>query len=84
MARSLIRCASILMVWIGMSWGCAAVPPCRTADPIQVPAAPATSSKVPTSSTLEHKVKAQEKRINELSLQLNLLKRIDQDQQRQR
>jgi hypothetical protein len=38
----------------------------------------------PTNTALQQKVHAQEKRIRELSMQLKLLKRIDQDQQKQR
>jgi hypothetical protein len=38
----------------------------------------------PSTAALQQKVKAQEKRISELSTQLQMLKRIDQDQQRQR
>ena len=37
-----------------------------------------------SNSALQQKVKAQEKRITKLSMQLNLLKRIDHDQLRQR
>jgi hypothetical protein len=68
------------MAMIALSWGCAATPPCS------VPEEQATSlaSIDPSNAALQQKVKAQEKRINELSMQLNLLKRIDQDRQRLR
>lgn len=69
-----------LMAMIALSWGCAATPPCS------VPEEHATSvaSVDRSNSALQQKVKAQEKRIIELSMQLDLLKRIDQDRQRQR
>jgi hypothetical protein len=69
-----------LMVMIALSWGCAAVPPCSVPEDHTAP----VSSVDRSSSALQQKVKAQEKRISELSMQLDLLKRIDQDRQRQR
>ena len=84
MDRSMIRYASILIVWIGTTWGCAAVPLCPSADTSPVPTPPAASSKVPTSAALEHKVKAQEQQIAELSMQLRMLKRIDLDVRKER
>ena len=80
MNRPWLRYASVLMVWIGVSWGCTAVPPCPAPGTLPSPAPSVSQS----SSALQQKVKAQEKRITELSTQLNLLKRIDQDQQKQR
>jgi hypothetical protein len=66
---------------MGMAlWGCTAIPPCPPSDNVAVPSQSVNQS----SATLQQKVKAQEKRISELSAQLNLLKRIDQDQQKQR
>jgi hypothetical protein len=61
-------------------WGCTAIPPCPPPDSVAVQ----SQSVNQPSATLQQKVKAQEKRISELSAQLNLLKRIDQDQQKQR
>lgn len=81
MPRSCLRYGSGLIVLIAVSWGCVAVPPCSA--PEDLPAAPVSSINQ-SSSALQQKVKAQEKRISELSTQLQLLKRIDQDQQRQR
>jgi hypothetical protein len=49
-----------------------------------MPAAQTSLSMGPPNTALQQKVKMQEKRINELSMQLKLLKRIDQDQQKQR
>ena len=74
------RFSAGLMAMIALTWGCAATSPCS------VPQEQATSvaSVDRSSAALQQKVKAQEKRINELSMQLNLLKRIDQDRQRQR
>ena len=78
---------SILSGLLGLSGGCAAVPPCtpavstaealpRTAEPAApMPTVAATESAL--TLALERKVKAQEKRIAELSSQLRLLKRID-------
>ncbi len=80
MRRSCLRYGSGMMVWIVLSWGCAAVPPCSAPESLTAPA----SSIHPINSVLQQKVKAQEKRISELSAQLQLLKRIDHDQQRQR
>ncbi len=80
MNRPCLRYVSGLMVWMAVSWGCAAVPPCSAPENL-----PALASSVnQSSSALQQKVKEQEKRISELSTQLKLLKRIDQDQQRQR
>ena len=74
------RYVSALIFWMAVGWGCAAVPPCSAPENLPAP----TSSVSLSSSALQQKVKAQEKRISELSMQLNLLKRIDQDQQKQR
>ena len=79
MNRSGPRVALGLMAWVAGSWGCAAGPPCSA--PEHSPQAPVASQ---SSSALQQKVKAQERRINELSAQLKLLKQIDQDQQKQR
>jgi hypothetical protein len=49
-----------------------------------MPALQAAPRPTPPTSVLQQKVNAQEKRISELSMQLKLLKRIDQDQQKQR
>jgi hypothetical protein len=76
--------AILLILWIGLTWGCAAAPPCPPPDSVQLPAAQPLSSSGSSTAALQQRVKTQEKRISELSLQLNLLKRIDQDQQRQR
>lgn len=80
MHRSCLRYGSGLIVLIAVSWGCVAVPPCSAPEDLTAPASSINQS----SSALQQKVKAQEKRISELSMQLQLLKRIDQDQQRQR
>jgi hypothetical protein len=83
----------VLIGWIGLSTGCAAVPTCPPADTVQLPAPqapptipkaahdePLTPQSVPSATlALERKVKLQEKRIAELSSQLRLLKRIDLD-----
>ena len=68
-----------LMAWIAVSVGCAAGPPCSAPENGQQASVTSQSS-----SALQQKVKAQERRINELSAQLKLLKHIDQDQQKQR
>jgi hypothetical protein len=56
--------------------GCATPPPCPTPQADPAPMSHPVSS-TSSSSALEQKVKAQEKRIAELSMQLKLLKRID-------
>jgi hypothetical protein len=56
--------------------GCATPSPCPTPQADPAPMSNAVSS-TSSSSALEQKVKAQEKRIAELSMQLKLLKRID-------
>ncbi len=80
MRGSCLRYGSGMLVWIALSWGCAAVPPCSQPEGLTAPASSINLS----SAALQQKVKAQEKRISELSTQLQMLKRIDQDQQRQR
>lgn len=84
---------SILMGLFGLSGGCATVPPCTPAEAVAVPASqgppaiaesavplpPVASTESATTLALERKVKAQEKRIAELSSQLRLLKRIDHE-----
>jgi hypothetical protein len=84
MYKSETICASILIVWIGMSWGCASAPPCPPAETIKSPDSQPTSQAGQTNSALEHKVKAQERRIAELSMQLRMLKRIDLDGKKDR
>lgn len=84
MNRPRLKYGSFLIVSIGVSWGCAAVPPCPAPENLPLPALQATPRPTPPTSVLQQKVNAQEKRISELSMQLKLLKRIDQDQQKQR
>ena len=72
-----------VMLWVGLWSGCTTVPPCPTPETIPVPAAETSPSMAPTNTALEQKVKLQEKRISELSLQLKLLKRIDLDRSKQ-
>ncbi len=80
MRESCVKYGSGMAVLIVLSCGCAAVPPCSPPDSLTAPA----FSMDPSTTALQQKVKAQEKRISELSTQLQMLKRIDQDQQRQR
>lgn len=86
----------VLFGVMGITGGCAAVPPCplpeaaqtvssqmpqTTPEPVLIPViAPPGPSINPT---LERKVKAQEKRIAELSAQLRILKRIDLERTKQ-
>lgn len=77
MDRAWTNYSSIFLVALG---GCTAAPPCQGPSTLPMP----SSSPVLSNSALQQKVKAQERRISELSTQLNLLKRIDQDQQKQR
>ena len=83
MARWRLKCASVLVVLTGISGGCGAGPPCALPKPCQVPAPQAIPSVAPSSSVLEHKVKVQEKRIAELSMQLRMLKHIDLDRNKE-
>lgn len=83
--------AFIVSGLLGLSAGCAAVPPCPPPDTVglsasQSPPTPpeaavsmhlAAPAGAPAILALERKVKMQEKRIAELSSQLRLLKRID-------
>ncbi len=75
--------AALLTVWIGMSGGCAVAPSCPPPETIPGPAPQVISPLAPSgalsATALVQKVKSQEKRIAELSLQLRLLKRIDLD-----
>lgn len=84
MNRPRLTYGSLLVVLIGVGWGCVAVPPCSVSDTLPLPASQAAPRPTPPTSVLQQKVNAQEKRISELSMQLKLLKRIDQDQQKQR
>lgn len=79
MDRSAATIGLSLMAWVAVSEGCATGPPC----PVPESDSQATLASQ-SSSALQQKVKAQERRINELSTQLKILKQIDQDQQRQR
>jgi hypothetical protein len=82
------RWPSLLMIWGGMTWGCAVAPSCPPSDAIPVSArqvsAPLAFSGNFSTTALEQKVKSQEERIAELSLQLRMLKRIDLDGQKER
>ena len=91
MNRWQISSVGILIGWVSLSIGCAAVPPCPSS--VETDRQPTTmvppsgsegslraaSPMSPATLALEHKVKLQEKRIAELSTQLQLLKRIDLD-----
>ena len=83
MARWRLKCASVLVGLTGISGGCGAGPPCVPPETIQVPAPQAIPSVAPSSSVLEYKVKVQEKRIAELSMQLRMLKHIDLDRNKE-
>ena len=73
---------SSVVVLIGgvlFSGGCATAPPCAESQPVPAPIShplPAASS---STAALEQKLKLQDKRIAELSMQLKMLKRIDLD-----
>jgi len=73
------RVGVVLMAGMLFNGGCATAPPCaipQAAGETVTPSPPVASS---SSAALEQKVKAQEKRIAELSMQLKLLKRIELD-----
>ena len=84
MNRTRLTYRSFMTLWMVVSAGCAAAPPCETPSIVAAAAPQSTQSAAASNSALQHKVKAQEKRISELSMQLDLFKRIDQDHQRQR
>ena len=65
-----------LMGCAGISGGCAAVSPCPPAELVQAPPPQAIPVVAPSSSALQQKMKVQEKRIAELSMQLKMLKRM--------
>ncbi|MCC2644005.1 MAG: hypothetical protein K0S45_4418 [Nitrospira sp.] len=82
------RCTCVVLGCTVISGGCATVPPCPPPETIVAPAPQAMPSPAlsvaPSTAALEHKVKAQEKRIAELSMQLRMLKRIDLDGKKER
>ena len=80
MRRSCLRYGSGIVGVDSTELGMCGSSPCSAPEGLTAPA----SSINPSSSALQQKVKAQEKRISELSTQLQMLRRIDQDQQRPR
>jgi hypothetical protein len=77
MNRRMIRQAVFMLVVTMLSGGCTAAPSCP--EPL---AAKSSASK--TISVLQRRVKEQDKRIAELTTQLEMLKQIDQDRQKDR
>ena len=69
----------VLMSGFLFSAGCTTAPPCPGPQAITAPVAPPAEAILSSNAALEHKVKAQEKRIADLSMQLKLLKRIELD-----
>ena len=86
----------VLIACIGLTAGCATPLPCSPTEALQVsaPQAPASLSEAPpvapqppqvvssATAALERKVKIQERRIADLSTQLQLLKRIELDRRK--
>ena len=60
--------------------GCETTPPCSSTQTVPAQVSQPGSAASSSSAALEHKVKTQEKRIAELSMQLKLLKHIDLDE----
>lgn len=84
MTRTRLAYVSLMMAWTGLSGGCTAVPTCPTPEAVALPAAQSPISTAPSNTALQQKVKWQEKRISELSMQLDMLKRIDHDRSKDR
>ncbi len=76
MNRRQVDYCSMITLFIGLGAGCTTPSVCPVQNEV--------SSPTLASSALQQKVKEQDKRIAELSIQLNLLKRIDQDRKRDR
>ncbi len=78
----------LLIVWIGMSWGCTVAPSCPPPETIPAPARQVIPPLAPagtlSTAALEQRVKSQEQRIAELSMQLRMLKHIDLDGRKER
>jgi hypothetical protein len=77
MNRRRLQHYAMIIVLFGFTWGCTALPPCS------VPQAPPPSSALPA-SVLQQRVKEQDKRIAELTTQLNMLKHLDQGRMKER
>jgi hypothetical protein len=76
--------AALPILLLGLTWGCAAAPPCPNLEAAPLAISQVASVSNVSSEALKQKVKAQEKRISELSMQLNLLRRIDHDRTKDR
>lgn len=76
------RRGTSVVVLIGgiLCGGCASTPPCQGPESGPTVVSQPVQAASPANAALEQKVKAQEKRIAELSMQLKLLKRIDMEE----
>ena len=75
---------SLLIFGIALSGGCAVAPPCEAPSLVAAPSPQIRQVPAFPESGLQQKIKVQEKRITELTMQLNLLKRIDRDRSKDR
>ena len=69
----------VLMSGFLFSAACTTAPPCSSPQALTAPDSPPAQAMLSSTAALEQKVKAQEKRIADLSMQLKLLKRIELD-----
>lgn len=76
--------ASLLISGIALSGGCAVAPPCEVPSLVAAPSSQIRQVSTSPESGLQQKIRVQEKRISELTMQLNLLKRIDHDRSKDR
>lgn len=76
------RYYAMTILWLGLASGCATLPPCST------PQTTASETTIPTPAqptfALQQRVKEQDRRIAELTMQLNMLKHIDQSRMKDR
>jgi len=75
MNRHRLQHYAMLVLVFGPGFGCTALPPCST---------PQTGADASPAPALQHRIKEQEKRIADLTTQLNMLKRLDQDRMEDR
>jgi len=76
MKRRRLQHYTMIILLFGFAWGCTTAPPCSA------PQAPPSAS-LPA-SVLQQRVKEQDKRIDELTTQLNMLKHLDQGRMKDR
>ena len=70
MERRRLQLYMMIVLVFSFSYGCTALPPCSTPQ--------TTASDSPPARALQQRIKEQEKRIADLTKQLNMLKHLDQ------